>query len=59
MSTGPIAMQVPVCIAPLTYTGQAAIAADIAHFKAGLQAAGVTEGFMTSIAPGSALAHRQ
>ena len=54
MSTGPIALQVPVCIAPLTYTGQAAIAADIAHFKAGLQAAGVTEGFMTSIAPGSA-----
>ena len=54
MSTGPIALQVPVCIAPLTYTGQAAIAADIAHFKAGLQAAGVTEGFMTLIAPGSA-----
>jgi len=54
VSTGPIALQVPVCIAPLTYTGQAAIAADIAHFKAGLQAAGATEGFMTSIAPGSA-----
>jgi 5-methyltetrahydropteroyltriglutamate--homocysteine methyltransferase len=54
VSTGPIALQVPVCIAPLTYTGHAAIAADIAHFKAGLQAAGVTEGFMTSIAPGSA-----
>jgi 5-methyltetrahydropteroyltriglutamate--homocysteine methyltransferase len=48
VSTGPIALQVPVC------TGHAAIAADIAHFKAGLQAAGVTEGFMTSIAPGSA-----
>ncbi len=54
VSTGPIALQVPVCIAPLTYTGQAAIAADIAHFKAGLKAAGATEGFMTSIAPGSA-----
>ena len=54
VSTGPIALQVPVCIAPLTYTGHAAIAADIAHFKAGLQAAGVSEGFMTSIAPGSA-----
>ena len=54
VSTGPIALQVPVCIAPLTYTGHAAIAADIAHFKAGLEAAGVTEGFMTSIAPGSA-----
>src|SRR5579871_379737 len=54
VSTGPIALQVPVCVAPLTYTGHAAIAADIAHFKAGLKAAGATEGFMTSIAPGSA-----
>src|SRR5262245_2140451 len=42
-------MRLPVCRAPLTYTGQAAIAADIAHFKAALLAAGVEEGFMTSI----------
>ena len=28
-------MRLPVCRGPLTYTGQAAIAADIAHFKAG------------------------
>jgi 5-methyltetrahydropteroyltriglutamate--homocysteine methyltransferase len=47
-------MRLPVCRAPLTYTGQDAIKADIAHFKAALQAAGVDEGFMTSIAPGSA-----
>ena len=47
-------MRLPVCRGPLTYTGQAAIAGDIAHFKAALQAAGVEEGFMTSIAPGSA-----
>jgi 5-methyltetrahydropteroyltriglutamate--homocysteine methyltransferase len=47
-------MKLPVCTAPLTYTGQEAIRADIAHFKAALQAAGVDEGFMTSIAPGSA-----
>jgi 5-methyltetrahydropteroyltriglutamate--homocysteine methyltransferase len=46
-------MRLPVCIDKLTYTGHDAIAADIAHFKAGLQAAGVEEGFMTSIAPGS------
>jgi 5-methyltetrahydropteroyltriglutamate--homocysteine methyltransferase len=46
-------MRLPVCVDKLTYTGHAAIAADIAHFKAGLQAAGVEEGFMTSIAPGS------
>jgi 5-methyltetrahydropteroyltriglutamate--homocysteine methyltransferase len=47
-------MKLPVCTGPLTYTGHDAIRADIAHFKAGLQAAGIDEGFMTSIAPGSA-----
>jgi 5-methyltetrahydropteroyltriglutamate--homocysteine methyltransferase len=47
-------MKLPVCTGPLTYTGQEAIRADIAHFKTALQAAGIDEGFMTSIAPGSA-----
>jgi len=47
-------MRLPVCRGPLTYTGHEAIRSDIAHFKAALQAAGVEEGFMTSIAPGSA-----
>jgi 5-methyltetrahydropteroyltriglutamate--homocysteine methyltransferase len=47
-------MKLPVCTGPLTYTGYAAIRADIAHFKAALAAAGIEEGFMTSIAPGSA-----
>ncbi|HSZ90478.1 MAG TPA: cobalamin-independent methionine synthase II family protein [Acetobacteraceae bacterium] len=46
-------MRLPVCVEKLTYTGHDAIAADIAHFKAALQASGVEEGFMTSIAPGS------
>jgi 5-methyltetrahydropteroyltriglutamate--homocysteine methyltransferase len=41
------------CLGPLTYTGQAAIAADIANFKAALDAAGVREGFMTGIGPAS------
>jgi len=54
ITTGPRPSLWPVCVGPLTYTGQAAIQADIAGFKAALQAAGVTEGFMTSIAPGSA-----
>jgi 5-methyltetrahydropteroyltriglutamate--homocysteine methyltransferase len=54
VSTGPRAGVWPVCVAPLTYTGHDAITADIANFKAGLRAAGVEEGFMTSIAPGSA-----
>ena len=43
----------PFCVAPLSYTGQAAIAADIANFKAALAANGVSEGFMTSIGPAS------
>src|SRR5438477_125761 len=32
---------------------EAAVADVVAHFKAGLKAAGASEGFMTSIAPGS------
>ncbi len=44
----------PVCTGPVKYTGQDAIATDIAHFKAALNANGIAEGFMTSIAPGSA-----
>jgi 5-methyltetrahydropteroyltriglutamate--homocysteine methyltransferase len=47
-------MRIPVCVAPLTYTGQAAIRADIDHLTAALRAAGIAQGFMTSIAPGSA-----
>jgi 5-methyltetrahydropteroyltriglutamate--homocysteine methyltransferase len=38
----------------VTYIGQAAIQSDIANFKAALAAAGVEEGFMTAVAPGSA-----
>jgi 5-methyltetrahydropteroyltriglutamate--homocysteine methyltransferase len=47
-------LMLPVCTGPLTYIGQAAIKRDIENFKAALAAAGVQEGFMTSIAPGSA-----
>src|SRR6266436_9269481 len=54
ITTGPRPATHPVCVAPLTYTGHEAIAADIARFKAALAAARVTEGFMTSIAPASA-----
>jgi 5-methyltetrahydropteroyltriglutamate--homocysteine methyltransferase len=46
-------MRLPVCVDKLTYTGHDAIAADIAHFKSALGEAGIDEGFMTSIAPGS------
>lgn len=53
VSTGPRATDWPFCIGPIRYTGQAAIAADIANFKAALAANGVSEGFMTSIGPAS------
>ncbi|WP_119418501.1 cobalamin-independent methionine synthase II family protein [Desertibaculum subflavum] len=53
VSTGPRTNDWPVCTGPLTYIGQAAIKADIDNFKAALAAAGVEEGFMTSIGPGS------
>ncbi|GIG27321.1 cobalamin-independent methionine synthase II family protein [Cellulomonas denverensis] len=43
----------PTAVAPVTYTGQDAIAADIRNLKAALDAHGYTEGFLTSIAPGS------
>jgi 5-methyltetrahydropteroyltriglutamate--homocysteine methyltransferase len=44
----------PVCTGPVKYIGKEAVRADIAHFKAALKSNGVEEGFMTSIAPGSA-----
>ncbi|HEY7576806.1 MAG TPA: hypothetical protein VH855_04355, partial [Acetobacteraceae bacterium] len=53
VSTGPRPGTGPVCIAPLHYIGGDAIRADIANFKAALASAGIEEGFMTSIAPGS------
>src|SRR6202034_1958496 len=52
-NTGPRKAHWPVCVGPISYEGQAAIASDIANFKAGLDASGVKEGFMTSVAPAS------
>jgi 5-methyltetrahydropteroyltriglutamate--homocysteine methyltransferase len=51
---GPRPSSGPVCVGPLTYTGHEAIKADIANFQSALAAAGVDEGFMTAVAPGSA-----
>jgi 5-methyltetrahydropteroyltriglutamate--homocysteine methyltransferase len=53
ITIGPRPASGPICVAPLSYIGSAAIQADIANFKAALAAAGVEEGFMTAIAPGS------
>ncbi|HLY89684.1 MAG TPA: hypothetical protein VKQ27_11930, partial [Acetobacteraceae bacterium] len=46
ITTGP-RPPAPVCVGPIKYIGQEALAADIANFKAALAAAGVSEGFMT------------
>src|ERR1700733_5274024 len=54
ITTGPRPPNSPVCVGPLTYTGHAAIKADIDNFKAALATHGIEEGFMTSVAPGSA-----
>lgn len=44
----------PKVVAPISYTGHAAIASDIANLKAGLKASGAANGFITSLSPGSA-----
>ncbi len=53
ITTGP-RPPAPVCVGPITYTGHGAARIDIANFKAAMAAAGVEEGFMSSVAPGSA-----
>jgi 5-methyltetrahydropteroyltriglutamate--homocysteine methyltransferase len=53
ITTGPRPMNWPFCVGELGYSGRAAIAADIANFKAALAANGYDEGFMTSIGPAS------
>jgi 5-methyltetrahydropteroyltriglutamate--homocysteine methyltransferase len=54
VSMGPRPATGPVCVAALTDTGHAALQADIANLKTALAAAGIEEGFMTAVAPGSA-----
>jgi 5-methyltetrahydropteroyltriglutamate--homocysteine methyltransferase len=51
---GPRPTTGPVCTGKLSYIGQEAVNADIANFKAALAAAGIAEGFMTAVAPGTA-----
>lgn len=45
----------PKVVDKLTYTGHDAVARDIANLKTGLAATGLEQGFITSIAPGSAM----
>jgi 5-methyltetrahydropteroyltriglutamate--homocysteine methyltransferase len=43
----------PVCRGPITYIGHDELQRDIADFKAALGAAGLEDGYMNSVAPGS------
>jgi 5-methyltetrahydropteroyltriglutamate--homocysteine methyltransferase len=43
----------PKVAGPLTYTGQDLVASDITNLKKGLAAAGLAEGFVASLSPGS------
>ena len=43
----------PACTGPITYTGHAALQADIDNLKKAMAATGAEEGFMCSIGPGS------
>jgi 5-methyltetrahydropteroyltriglutamate--homocysteine methyltransferase len=54
ISTGPGRPPRPICVAPVKYSGHTAIKSDIEHFKTALAASGISEGFMSSIGPGSA-----
>jgi 5-methyltetrahydropteroyltriglutamate--homocysteine methyltransferase len=54
VESGSIATPFPSTTGPISYVGHAAIANDIANLKSGLEASGLGEGFITSIAPGSA-----
>lgn len=54
IALGKNATAFPSCTGPLAYTGQDAIASDIANLKTGLSEAGLTEGFITALSPGSA-----
>jgi 5-methyltetrahydropteroyltriglutamate--homocysteine methyltransferase len=44
---------IPVCEAPITYVGHDAVAQDIAHLRAALDAAGLETGYLNAVAPGS------
>jgi 5-methyltetrahydropteroyltriglutamate--homocysteine methyltransferase len=48
-----------VCVGPISYTGQAELQADIAHFKAALKDAKVEEAFLPVAAPASVIPDRK
>ncbi|TDT31371.1 cobalamin-independent methionine synthase II family protein [Naumannella halotolerans] len=54
ISVGKNATVMPTTVGPLSYTGHDLIAGDVANLRAGLDAAGVEQGFLTALSPGSA-----
>jgi 5-methyltetrahydropteroyltriglutamate--homocysteine methyltransferase len=52
-SGGGFAQQGVFCVGPIRYIGQEEVKRDIEYFKAGLQGANVTEGFLSALAPGT------
>ncbi|HEX3245784.1 MAG TPA: cobalamin-independent methionine synthase II family protein [Chloroflexota bacterium] len=52
-SGGGFAQQGVFCVGPVTYVGRDEVQRDIEYFKAGLQGANVTEGFLSALAPGT------
>jgi 5-methyltetrahydropteroyltriglutamate--homocysteine methyltransferase len=46
-------LQRPLCVAPVSYTGQAALQGDLDNLRGALEGVQVEEAFMTSVAPGS------
>lgn len=54
IALGKNATDFPTCTAPLRYTGQQAIARDVANLKTALAASDLSEGFITALSPGSA-----
>ncbi len=53
VTIGESPVQFPVCRSPVTYTGQEAVARDIANVQAAMAATGVEEAFLNAVAPGS------
>jgi 5-methyltetrahydropteroyltriglutamate--homocysteine methyltransferase len=48
-----------VCVGPISYTGQAEVAADIANLKAALQETGAAQGFLPVASPTSVIPDRK
>jgi 5-methyltetrahydropteroyltriglutamate--homocysteine methyltransferase len=53
ISTGTSATAFPSTTGPLRYVGQEAIRSDVANLRTALDGAGIEEGFITSLSPGS------